>query len=45
MVQYANSKEKHMGDWMCVHNFHARINSPLEKPYNSPNYWPVFSLF
>ena len=28
-----NYKENNMGDWLCLHNFHAKINSPNEKPY------------
>ena len=40
-IQNENSKENDMGDWLYVHNFHARINSRYEKPYNKPYYLPM----
>jgi hypothetical protein len=32
-LQYKNSKENNMGDWLCVHNWNARINCPHEKSH------------
>ena len=29
LVQYGNSKETNMRDWLCVYNYFATTNSPI----------------